>query len=580
MALSVDKALSKAQKHAKNGETAEAEALYMSVLERFPANQRARQGLDALRMPGINTKKVAPQDPPKEQMDALKAMQNAGRLDALSGQAHALLQTYPASFFLHSILGFVHALQGRPKEAIPHFKQAATLKENAPEVYCNLGIAYKMTEDNAAAEAALKQAIALKPEYAEAYNNLGAVYQGQNRQEEAVVCYQKSLQFNPNAKSVKGNLVRALVSVGDERREHGDSAAALAIYEQVLKMEPGPDGPYYNYSLVKRFTPDNPHLAAMRDLAKADGLSQDHEIKLQFALAKAEMDIGNKQAGFAHLLAGNTLRREQLQFTFDIEEKWASDIQTYFKAFDATSFGPYEPLNFRPIFILGMPRSGTSLTEQILAAHSKVHGGGELVHFHEAADATTWYGDERAPQTFAEIRKRYAEKIAELTDKPVVTDKLPHNFGMIGFIALAFPEAIIINMQREPEAVCWSNFKTYFNARGLGFSHDLQDVARYYNLYLDFMDFWRTRFPGVIHDLNYEKLTEDPEVEVRKLLTLVGLDWEDGVMDFHKSNRQVKTASATQVRKKIYTGSSREWEEYRDYLKPMLDILHSRDIAQ
>ena len=150
---------------------------------------------------------------------------------------------------------------------------------------------------------------------------------------------------------------------------------------------------------------------------------------------------------------------------------------------------------------------------------------------------------------------------------------MPYNFRWVGFILKAFPEAKIVYLKRDPAAVCWSNFKLYFPARGLGYSFDRKDVAQFYILHADLMDFWQKKFPDKIYTLNYEKLTENQEEETRKLFAYLGLDWEDKVLDFHKSERSVRTASNQQVRKKMYKGSSEEWKKYEPWLGEMLEIL-------
>ncbi len=228
----------------------------------------------------------------------------------------------------------------------------------------------------------------------------------------------------------------------------------------------------------------------------------------------------------------------------------------------------------QPIFILGMPRSGTTLVEQILASHSQVYGAGELVLLGQIVNTVEWNSTQLSPNQLQSIRKSYFSGLTKIgVSERYITDKMPLNFLRIGFIFAATPEAKIIHVKRDARATCWSNFKHYFTRKGTGFAYDLQDVAEYYKMYIDLMAYWHEKFPGRIYDLNYEALTEHQEDETHKLLKYVGLTWEDQCLEFHKTEREVRTASATQVRQKMYQGSSEEWRKYEKHLEPMIESL-------
>lgn len=315
----------------------------------------------------------------------------------------------------------------------------------------------------------------------------------------------------------------------------------------------------------------------MLQLVERRSLSDEDRMQLSFALGKAHDDIGNHDKAFSYLLDGNRLRKQELKY--DISSARASFTKikaTFSENVPALNVGnePNGAEGQRPIFILGMPRSGTTLVEQILASHSQVYGAGELRLLGPLVNTIKWSATQLSSGQLESIRKSYSSGLTEIgASEPYITDKMPLNFQWIGFIFTAIPGAKIVHVKRDARATCWSNFKHYFSGKGNGFANDLQDVAEYYKMYIDLMAFWHQKFPGRIYYLNYEALTEHQEEETRKLLYYVGLDWEDQCLEFHETKRTVRTASATQVRQKMYQGSSEEWRNYEKHLEPMVELL-------
>ena len=225
-----------------------------------------------------------------------------------------------------------------------------------------------------------------------------------------------------------------------------------------------------------------------------------------------------------------------------------------------------------------MPRSGTSLVEQIISSHHLVHGAGELNNFKNIVTPFLNNYINKVSKTITEdnlleVRNGYIQSLSDLkTSKKIITDKMPVNFRLIGLILAAFPEAKIIHTLRDPVATCWSNYKHYF-ANENGFTFNQQDLAKFFKLYTEMMDFWHKLFPGQIYDLTYEKLTKNQKEETKALLNYCDLDWDEDCLNFHKNERAVHTASASQVRQKMYQGSSEAWKKYEAYLKPLIDGL-------
>ena len=241
----------------------------------------------------------------------------------------------------------------------------------------------------------------------------------------------------------------------------------------------------------------------------------------------------------------------------------------------------YEPSTIRPIFIVGMPRSGTTLVEQIIASHHSVYGAGELTTLPTlispiAKDYLAKDENNLPEKAFLSIREQYLEELSSLNvPEDVITDKLPLNFQYIGFILSAFPEAKIIHLKRDARATCWSIYKRYFSDTGNAWAYNMDELAGFYGLYTELMADWHKLFPDKIYDMSYEDLTTNQEEETRKLLKYCELDWDENCLNFHTSKRVVKTASSLQVRQKMYQGSSEAWKKHEAYLQPLIKALSS-----
>jgi tetratricopeptide (TPR) repeat protein len=406
--------------------------------------------------------------------------------------------------------------------------------------------------DHLAAVRWIGRAIASKPDVADYHSNLGAALHALGRLEPAAAAFTKAIGLNSPRVETHHNL-------GVVLREVGRADEALTAFQGAIRLRPDQGEAHYNVGLLGGKT----DISLMEAIHGMPGLSAKDRTLFCFALGKAYEDLGQVEKSFGFYAEGNALRKAELGYAAARDRSLFDRIRQHYSVPPAANEIPAS--RPRPVFIVGMPRSGTSLVEQILASHSDVFGAGELMAMSEAVRLD--FSPER-------IRAEYGAALAMLeTGRPVVTDKMPLNFRWIGAIFEAFPDAKVVHLRRDPVAVCWSIFKHYFPAADLGFAYDLQDLAEYYRLYLDLMQFWRLRYPGRIHDLDYQKLTEDPEAEARVLLSYCGLDWEPGVLDFHRNPRPVQTASAVQVRTAIYRGSSDQWKRFEAQLQPLVEAL-------
>jgi len=561
-ALSVDQTLRKAKSLARKGASGEAETLLRSLLERFPDNKRAIETLQSIAGPQVSKRRTPEQM--KADTQALAMLYKQGRHKDVVEQGPVLVAQYPRNAVLHNIVGASLTALEQFAAAANSFREAARLEPESAEHWNNLGQALNALGRVDEAATSLKKAVALKPNFANALSNLGYALTQANRSEEALAFLERAVAIKPDHPEALNNLAIA-------RYDLGQKDEALANYEKALAARPHYADCWRNYAALKRFTKDDPAIAKLeRVLAAATGAED--RMPLSLALAKAYDDVGETDKAFEQFARGNMLARQRFADPMREHREMFATLRSIFEE------GVPEPVTMpvakkRPIFVVGMPRSGTSLVEQILASHRDVHGAGEMQAMRVAMAPAA--AERRTDQHALEaVRQRYLDAIDALgVEEPVIVDKMPQNFRWIGYMATALPEATIIHTRRDPVAVGWSIYRTFFPATGLEFTFDLADIAEYYRLYEDLMAFWAERLPGRIVDLDYEALTENQEEETRKLLEQCGLPFDEACLSPHKTKRAVRTASAAQVREKIYTGSSEAWRKYEKHLGPLIEAL-------
>lgn len=543
--------------------------------------------------------------PTKEQLNELYQLYKQGLHDQVLQKASQLLQHVKPVSYLYNLPGIIHAKNGNHHEAQSFFRKALELEPNRADLHYNLAKTLKESENFSDALLSYQNAIAFDPNHAMAHHNMGIVHKELGNLPQSLQSIQKALELdstNPDFFNSLGSTLNQLhryedalqaytdslnlapknhkthLNLGILHRNMGNTESAIKHYEKSLEYKPDYSEAVHELILLKKVQPGDPHLKQLLKLLEKSAKNT----LLHFTLGKAYHDMHDTRRAFEHFKSGNQLRKHALNYDIQEDEKFFGKIILSFESFTvkpAPLDNPTRP--YKPIFIIGMPRSGTSLVEQILASHSQVFGAGELNILHQLAlpflDHLAYNATPNALQNVSrDILKSYMCEVSErFGSYPVITDKMPTNFLWLGFILLAIPEAKIIHLNRDPMAVCWSIYQRYFPSKGLGFAYDIGDLSRYYRLYTDLMAFWKIRFPGSIYDLDYESLTENQEEESKKLLAYCELEWEEECLEFYNTKRGVSTASATQVREKMYTGSSTAWKEYEAYLEPLKKLLES-----
>ena len=497
-------------------------------------------------------------------------------------------------------------------QAVDFFKKAIIHKQDYAEAYCNLGNAFMIQQEFASAETMYRKAIEHNPEYASAYNNLGnALFEQDDYRQhyvEAEQFYLKAIELAPYLNDTYKNLALGYQSQGryekaldyfkiyNERMPNDEAVVAgmAIVHEHRGEYDEG-------MSLIKPFI-DNNNVSAEIILAQAklaryfkqedaaiqalisiddDNINNKLLIDKYYALGKLTAPKGDADTCFNYYKQANNLESEE--FSFDKEQKVFNNIKSYFSRDKIQSLHRSGNNSRLPLFIVGMPRSGTSLAEQILASHPEVYGAGELEDIHKIIQkiGRELVPTNNYPQCLDNMSKDYAKKLADDHIKTLqqkepnakyIVDKMPHNFLGLGVINLLFPNTTVIHCKRSPIDTCLSIYFQHFNKHH-SYSNSLELLGKYYNLYANMMDHWKKTLDINFIELEYEKVIAAPEAEMRNLLDECGIDWDPACLKFHENKRTVMTPSYDQVRRPIYTSSVAKWKKYEHHLEELINSL-------
>ena len=530
----------------------------------------------------------------------------------------------------HNNIGVIRQKTGSLNDAIVSYELAIEIDDEYPEAHNNLGTAFKDLGSLEIAESCYRKAISLNPTYSESLNNLGVVLQELGRFEEAETNYKRAIELKPgyvearinrgNAfhqaarfeKAVasyeealefdeadaeihnyKGSSLLALGKLSEAKESYlkalslnthsaevhnnlgvtlqglGEIREAEERYREAISINPLFAEAHRHLATIKKYSYRDSQFLKMQDLNQSDGITVQERCHINFGLAKACEDIEEIQQAFIHYNQGNSLRKDLLGYDVAKDLELFDQIKWTHPRIGALSIekemGAETPV---PIFIIGMPRSGTTLVEQIISSHPLVAGGGELPFVAQFGGPMATGMSTVSEKNLSIFREKYLQELkVRAKGKRYVTDKMPLNFRFAGLITAALPEAKIVHVKRDSRATCWSNYKHYFTSNDIGYCYALEDTVSYFQSYEDLMKFWNQSLRKCIYDLDYDQLTADQERETRLLIAYLGLEWDEICLSPEKNERGVVTASNIQVRHKVYRDSSLQWKKYLPFLR-------------
>ncbi len=507
----------------------------------------------------------------KEKFQLLSNKLKVGLFQEVIDETKVLLKKRKHQVF-YNLLSLSYQSLGKHEESIEIMELALKANSKNPHFLNNIGLSHLSLNNFKDAEYYFKRGLEEEPNYIAILNNLGHLKGLLNLNKEAISYFQKVLKINDK-------MLEALYNLSINFESLGEFEKSSECLKKILKLYPKYTQADRLLSNKTKYSKDHPHFNEMKNKLENAELAEIDKAHLYFALGKYYEDIKDYDSSFKNYSLGNKI----FKALYNHKTEESKNEFTKIKNFD------YDKLNNdnkkdskKLIFIVGMPRSGTSLVEQILSSHQEIYGGGELP-FLEAELKKKLLNLNKIPDLKNEdilhfvldCKNQYLEKISNYDlSKKIFTDKTCLNFRFIGFIKHIFPQAKIINCNRDPMDVIWSNFKNYFS-KSMPFTNDLNDIGNIYNLYKDLMSFWRKKFPNFIYDINYSSLVNNPKPEIEKLLKFCEVPWDENCLNHDKNKRAIKTASSTQARKPIYKSAIKSSDYYKDYLKSVKTLVDS-----
>lgn len=490
--------------------------------------------------------------------------QKQGRLAEAETLYNKALKTEPALAEAWSKLGVLRIMQGKRPEAQEFFKRAIAADENFLPAYNNLGLLHTELGNPREAEKICRRGMDIDASYLPLYMSLSVALRMQAKLSQAEEVYREAVLLAPG----DGGL---WASLGATLAEQGRQEEAAEVLQKAVTLDPANAEAHRMLTLCRSYKTGDPHIAAMEKLLSQvpdDG----RKSSLHFALAKALEDTGDIEKAFIHYRAANSLMRKFINYDPQMTRDRFAAIRDYFTKEKIAELSSAGSRDETPVFILGMPRSGTTLTEQMLANHPDVFSAGELGDMAQMVRDIKSYAN-LTPARIRVMAQKYLLHLREYDMfAPRIIDKMPNNFEYAGLIHAMFPKARIIHCRRTPQATCLSIYRTRF-AGNLPFSCDLAEIVSCYKEYETLMTHWRRVMPGVIHEVVYEDLVQNPAGVMKKLVDYCGLPWNEACGDFKGSARPSMTASTLAIRTPLNRDSVDKWKKFTPFIGDLLKEL-------
>ena len=507
----------------------------------------------------------------KKEIQILINQFNVKNFEHVIKKGKTILNKNPEYTILYNLVGSSYQNLGEYIEAEKYFKNGLKLDTKNLALMNNLAMVYKNLLEFQLSENLYLRIISIEKKYINAYVNLGNLKRDLNKFEEAIKLYEKALEISNNNTIVNYSLALAYQGIGDFKK-------SVFYSKKTLKIDPNFTRADHLISQSTKYTNNDEHYLNLKKKINEINPKSLEMVDIYFSLSKAEEDLRNIKEAAKYMKDGNKLKKELIKYNITEDINLFKNIKEQFDKFKTKKINSNIDDNI--IFILGMPRSGTSLVEQIISSHSNVFGCGELPimskiiknnFLNEKNDFVENIENMiEDPLKLNEIKLEYSNFIKNFRIKEnFITDKAPLNFRWIGFIKLIFPNARIVHCLRNPKDNCLSIFKNLFEG-GLNFSYDQDDLVKYYNQYLELMKYWKFVYQDSILDVKYEDLISDNTNEIKRIINYCKLKFENSCLSFHKNKTPIKTMSTAQARKPIYKSSIKSFEKFREFL-PILD---------
>ena len=495
----------------------------------------------------------------------------------------SLNKKVPKNSFILNLAGMACQNLQNHHKAINFFESAIKADNSNIAAMNNLANSLKYLEEYSEAEEIYKKILIKNPNYINVYNNYANLKSDINDIEGAIKLYEQGLIV---AKKNNINPLLILNHLATSYQSLNKKEEALNIIDEILKIDPNNVGAnvilssIYKYSNVSEKTTS--HISKMKNILKEKNFTDLDKSRISFALGKAYEDLKKPEKAIEFILSANELAQSKRKSNINEEIITMNEVMSIFEDIDLNLSNKIFSDN-KIIFICGMPRSGTTLTEQIISSHKKVYGAGELSFINSIIENKFFKNKKLDLQNIIQFQKsnqnlindQYFRQISNFNvDEKIITDKAPLNFIFIGFIKIFFPNSKIVHCKRNPKDNCLSIYKNNFSSSKLNWAFNQKDISNFYNRYDSLMKFWFSKIPEFIHTVEYEKLVSDKENEINKLLKFCDLEWDDNCLNFYKNSKTpIKTVSISQAREPIYKSSVNSNDKYKDYLKEMFENL-------